>query len=174
MATLQRRTKEIGEYSFEVNQLPYRAAQRLAVQLLAMLGAPLLSVIQLAGAGAGAAALAALANTEVDKLVPILSNAFGALDPDKAEALSAAILEGTRVQYKSKWVPLWDYIDAVLGGDFYVGLAVQAFALSVHFGNFSSARGAFEALGLKRKASNSEASTTSTDGKDAPLSPPAG
>ncbi len=64
-------------------------------------------------------------------------------------------------------MPLFDpngrtCIDAVIGGDFVTGIAVQAFALSVHFGNFSGARGVLADLGL---AFPSKASNTSTDGK---------
>jgi hypothetical protein len=95
-----------------------------------------------------------------------------------SESLTKEILQTTRVWYAAKegepkqLVKLVGggnkdrgVMDAVVGGDFWTGLAVQGFALSVFFGNFSSARGALGSLGQMPTPSSSPESGTSTDGK---------
>lgn len=171
---LEAKEKEIGGLTFEVTQLPYFAAQRLFVRLIKLLGPGLLGLAQIAGSGGGKAAVVALGNADVGQLVPMLSSLFEKLDPSDMEDLTRKILETTRVRYQDKWVMLVKAMDTIIGGDFWTGMAVQAFALSVHFGNFSGARGVLDALGLKAKASNSEGSSTSTAGPDVSLSGPGG
>lgn len=172
---IETKTKTIGDISFEVTQLQYFRAQRLFVRLVKLAGPALLGLAQLAGAGNGKAAMGALLGLDVDRLVPVLAGLFEQLAPDVVENLTREILSGARGPYDGKTVILvndgpaekWP-LNLVLGGDFWTGMALQGWALSVHFGNFSGARAALEAAGLKLKASVSPESTTSTDGKAAP------
>lgn len=157
---IESREKVLGGISFEVTQLPYFAAQRLFTRLLKLAGPALLGLAQVAGVAGGKASLAMLAQREVSELVPVLAAFFERLDPNEAEGLTREILRTTRARHNGTLVDLVGVMDAVIGGDFWTGLAVQAFALTVHFGNFNSARGALSALGLK--VSPSEGSTTST------------
>ncbi len=163
---IESRKKEINGITFEVTQLPYFKAQRLFTRLLKLLGPGLMALAQAAGAAGGRALVAAIASKDVSDFAPALSSLFDGLDPEDAERLTKQILDGARVVYNGKLVDLVENMDVVVGGDFWTGLAVQAWALSVHFGNFSSARGAANALGLKVKPSSSEASSTSTASTD--------
>lgn len=173
---LHTETKEIGGLEVTVTQLPYFKAQRLAVRLLRLAGAQLTALFVLLGASGSDArqALAALGGLKLDELAGLLGGLFQALEPDDAESLTKQILATTQVRHGEKLVALVGggandrgVADAVLP-DLWTGLAVQAFALSVVFGNFSSARGAFG--DMLPGPFPSEASTTSTDGRDESLS----
>lgn len=171
---LQAKTKQIGDLKFEVTPLPYFRAQRLFFRLLKLAGPGLLGLLQLAGATSGRAVLDALGEKDVKDIAPVLGEFFGRLDPDEMETLTNEILSTARVFQKGKIIELLPFMDAILGDDFWTGLSVQAFALTVHFGNFSRARGALDALGLVTKEPPSEESTTSTASTDAHLSVKAG
>jgi hypothetical protein len=172
---IETKKKDIGGLHFEVEQLPYFAAQRLFFRLLKLSGPGLLGLLQIAGVTSGASVISALGEKDVKDLAPLLSAFFEKLDPAEMEELTGKILETARVRQNGKLVPLLNFMDAIIGGDFWTGLAVQAFALSVHFGNFNSARSALDSLGLKvNKASPSEESSTSTDSTDGISSAKAG
>ena len=169
---IETKEKEIGGLRFSVEQLPYFRAQRLFVRLIKLAGPALTGLFTLAGATNGRAALAAVGDLDTATLTPMLSEFFGALHPDEVETITREILASTKVYLRDKFVPLVDFMDLAIGGDFWTGLMVQAFALSVHFGNFSGARAALDGLGLK--ASRSQESATSTDSKGASASAAAG
>lgn len=188
-ASIKAQEREIGDLKFVVEPLPYFAAQHLFTKLCKLAGAQLVSLAVLVGAlgGNAAAALRALAGFKVEELVPLLGSFFDKLDPEQVEALTKQILQTTRVWYQAtpegepQLVALVGgpgkgrgVMDAVIGGDFWTGLAVQGFALSVFFGNFSSARGVLGSLGQTQEPSTSPASTTSTGGKEESWSGPAG
>lgn len=170
---------ETAGHRFEITQLPYFRAQRLFFRLLKLAGPGLVGLATAAGASGagGAAVVGALASLDEEKLSALLGDLFAKLEPEEMERLTLEILATTRVYYAPNNVgdpKLVDLVgqgggrgamDIIIGGDFWAGLMLQAKALSVHFGNFNSARGAIEALGLRAKASASPASTTSTDGK---------
>jgi len=168
---LERKVTEIGDLSFAVESFPYFRAQRLLTRLLKLAGPALAALATLAGNSPRAAA-ASMLDMNIDKLAPLLGDFFSRLDPDAAEALTLEILATATVKRADggevRWVPLIGdrggkgIIDAIIP-DIWTGLQLQAFALSVHFGGFSGARGALAALGLK--ASPSSESNTSTDGK---------
>jgi hypothetical protein len=165
---IETKPKDFGDLHVEVTQLPYFAAQRLFVRVVKLLGPALLALVQATGKTTGRQVLAALGDRDVNDLVPVLNAVFEKLEPHDVEALTRQILETTRVHYNGKMVMLAPHMDAIIGGDFWLGLAIQAFALSVHFGNFSSARGAFGALGLK--VPSSETSPTSNGSTGDPSS----
>jgi hypothetical protein len=163
---LPTKTKEIGGLTFEVTGLAYLDAQDLLMQLLRLAGPGLVGLIQLASKEGGTAALSALANSDVADIIPILSKFFEKLEPAVVRDLTHQILETTRVRIKGKLVALNPVINLVIC-DLWTGLTLQAFALSVHIGNFSSARDALSALGLRTATgSDSPESTTSAAGKD--------
>jgi len=170
---IETKRREIGSITFEVTQLQYFRAQRLLVRLVKLAGPALVSLAQLAGTGQPKAAMGALLGMQVEQLAPALGTLFAELSPEVAEDLTREILRGARGMADGTLVTLVDdgdaarwKLNAIIGGNFWAGLALQAWALQVHFGNFSGARVAFQAAGLK--ASPSEASTTSTGGPAAP------
>lgn len=167
---LESKSRTIGDLEYEVTQLPYFKAQRLFMRLLKLAGPALTGLFTMAGAGggSGAAVVAALASLEAKQLADLLSGFFEKLDPDEAEAITREILATATVRHKGRVVQLLPVMESpeIIGGDFWAGMMVQAFALSVHFGNFSSARGALDGLGLKAKAPPLSESSTSTGGTD--------
>lgn len=166
---IESKERTIGGLDFEVTQLPYFRAQRLLAKLVKLAGPVLLGLATTAGREdvSGADVLAS-ALRELKEIAPLLSNFFDRLDAKELEQLTMEILDTTRVRYQGKLVALVPHMDAIVGGDIWTGLQVQAFALSVIFGNFSSARGAIEALGRSATASRSPESNTSTDLKAVP------
>lgn len=143
---IETKTKEIGSTTFEVTQLPYFRAQRLFTRLLKLAGPGLLGLAQLAGVN-GKAAAGTLLNLDVEKLTPVLAVFFERLEPTLMEDLTREILSGARAKVNGSMVDLLGHMDIIIGGDFWTGLAVQGWALSVHFGNFSGARAALAAAG---------------------------
>lgn len=163
---MARETKqiEIAGATYHVTQLPYFRAQRLFFRLLRVAGPMLTALVQLVGAG-DAKAVASLLALDADKIAGALADVFGRVSPEEMESLTRDILATTQVDQGDKRLDVLNVLDLVIGGEFWAGLLLQAFALKVHFGNFNSARDAFSALGLT--ASPSAALNTSTDGKDA-------
>jgi hypothetical protein len=159
---LRTETKTIGERTFEVSQLPYFRAQRLLTRLLKVAGHGVTGLLAIIGAGGGREALASVADMDTAQLGAAMAGFFDKLDPDEVDSISKEILATARVRYDGKLVALLDVIDVVMGGDFWGVMALQAFALSVHFGNFSSARDALAGALGQTTASRSSASTTST------------
>jgi len=149
---------EINGVTIEITQLGYFRSQRLLTRLLKLAGPALLSIATVAADSGGKAALAALAETDVKDLVPVLAGLFDRMEPETVEAITKELLSTATVRGEKR-LPLLDVIDAVLGGDFWGVVALQVFAIKVHFGNFSSARAAFGQLGLTAAASPSSGST---------------
>ncbi len=156
-------TTEIAGKSFEASPLPYFRAQRLLVRMLKMGGPLLVDVLQAGGGGNGVAALAQLMRVEASGLAGALAGFFAQLSPEEAETITREILATCQVNVNGKSGAVVPVLDAIFAGDFWAGLVLQGWALTVHFGNFSTARSALEGLGLKIGASKE--SSTSTDGK---------
>lgn len=150
---------EINGVTVEITQLGYFRSQRLLTRLLRLAGPALLSIATVAAESGGKAALKTLADADVQDLMPALAGLFERMEPETVEAITKELLS-TAVVRGEKPVALLGVIDAVLGGDFWGVVALQAFAIKVHFGNFSSARAAFGQLGLTVEASPSSESTT--------------
>lgn len=139
--------RAIGAFTFKVQQLPYLASQRLLIRLLRIVGPSITELLALIGSKkmSSREAMESLFESDTDKLAPVLGSVFGRLEPAEAEEITKAILFSTHVEIENKktqvmeFHPLVKMLDAVLAGDFWTGLKVQAFALSVHFGNFSGA-----------------------------------
>ena len=165
---IETKEKEIGGLRFSVEQLPYFRAQRLFVRLLKIAGPALTGIMAMAGKTSARAIARELADRDLTELTPHLASFFAALQPDDAEQITREILSTGKVYDSARgaWLPLVGAMDSIVGGDFWAGISVQAFALSVHFGNFSSARAALDGLGL-RAPSGSPESSTSTDSRAA-------
>ncbi len=141
----------------EADEMTYWPAQRLAMRLLKLAGP---GVIGLVAAG--------------DSSVMELFGFFEKLSPEDAETISREILSTSRARYNGKIVPLVEFMDVIVGGDFWLGIMIQAFALSVIFGNFTNAPAALVAIVAKAKQAASAASTTLMASKGANSSAPDG
>lgn len=167
---IETKEKEIGGLRFSVEQFAVFRSQRLLMKLLKLAGGPLLSFAVAAGITDARTALGVFGNLKIEELGGMLEGLFSKLDPETMEELTKEILASTSVFHADKFILLANggpkgrgVADAVIGGDIMTFLLVQAFALSVHFGNFSGARDALAGLGLKIP-SPSQGSSTSTDG----------
>ena len=164
---IETKEKTIGAYDVKVTQLAFFKALRLFTRLVKTVGPGFVKLFDVAGKDGGGAAVATMLDSRIDDLAPAFAALCQSLDPDVMEQIATEIAVGSQIKDPSRgaYVPLEAGLNVVVGGDFWAGMQILAFALSVHFGNFSFARDAIAGLGRKAKESPSAASTTSTDSR---------
>jgi hypothetical protein len=156
--------KTIGEFTFELSELPAFTALTAFQRFLAIAG-PLLPTLATAfKLSKGKTAAGELTEEDRGKLIAVIADTLpGALahaKPDEVLELAKVLLEPCMVQPKGgKLVRFLDVGDELLRGRLPILLQLMAWAVGVHFGSFFAALGA-SALAAPAVAPSSSSQTS--------------
>ncbi len=140
------KTETIDGHTFEVTQLTAKRAVKLVLRLGKMAGPSLMSVLQAALQGSGAAVkqgrpsvagvMTALQGLDVNSLGPALESFFDRVSEQDLDYLQSELL----VTATMDGAPLWPQYDVALQGQLGTIFKLLWFALRVQFENFSAGR----------------------------------